>query len=105
MHLNRIDRKYANIKVDATDEDELPIVPTAVDVALIPPRSTPTAATPWTAAASVNGKWQVLLAGPDASPTSAIVVSKTADLWVRVTDAPEVDTAFVERVTIEGAPA
>ena len=105
MHLNRIDRKYANLTVTATDEDGFPTTLTGVDVALIPPRSNPTATTVWTAAAPVNGKWQVLLAGPDASPTSALVVSKTADLWVRVTDAPEVDTAFVERITVEGAPA
>jgi hypothetical protein len=47
----------------------------------------------------------VLLAGPDASPTSALVVAGAADLWVRITDVPEVDTAFVERITVEGVAA
>jgi hypothetical protein len=48
VHLSRIDRKYANLTVTATDEDDLPVTLTAVDVALIPPRSTPTGATTWT---------------------------------------------------------
>lgn len=105
MHLNRIDRKYANLTVTATDEDGFATTLTGVDVALIPPRSNPTGATTWTAATSAGGKWRVLLAGPDAGSSGALVVSGAADLWVRVTDAPEVDTAFVERITVEGVPA
>ena len=105
MHLNRVDRKYANLTVTATDEDGFPATLAGVDVALIPPRSNPTGVTPWTPAAAVAGGWRVLLAGPDASSSGALVVTSTADLWVRVTDAPEVDTAFVERITVEGATA
>ena len=105
MHLNRVDRKYANLTVTATDEDGFPAALAGVDVALIPTRSNPTGATVWTAAASAGGKWRVLLAGPDASPSGALVVAATADLWIRVTDSPEVDTAFVERITVEGVSA
>jgi len=105
VHLNRVDRKYANLTVTATDEDDLPVTLAGVDVALIPTRSNPTGATTWTPAAAVDGKWRVLLAGPDASPSGALVVATTADLWVRVTDSPEVDTAFVERITVEGVAA
>jgi peptidoglycan/xylan/chitin deacetylase (PgdA/CDA1 family) len=44
----------------------------------------------------------VLFAGPDADPTGAIVVSASADLWVKITASSEVDAAKVERITVLG---
>lgn len=101
MDLNRIERKYAKVTATATDADGAPATLTGVDVALLAPHATPTATTTWTASTPVNGKWRILLAGPDASPTDALVVpSGGADLWIRVTDVPEVDAARVERITV-----
>lgn len=101
MILNRIDKQYVEIDVTATlaNGDAAPL--DGVDVALLAPRHTPTAATTWTAATYAAGTATVLLAGPEANPTGALVVpSGGADLWIRVTDEPEVDAARVERVSV-----
>jgi hypothetical protein len=101
MQLSRIDRQYAPISVVATDPDGFPETVTGIDVALIPHRSTPTDDTGWTAAAADGDRWRVLLAGPDASPSGAIVVPEGGgDLWIRVTDNPEVIAVKVERITV-----
>jgi hypothetical protein len=101
FQLSRIDRKYRDYTVTATLKNGAPATLTGVDVALLAPRSRPTAATVWTAATYAAGVATVLLAGPDASPTSAVVVpSGGADLWIRVTDSPEVDAEPVERITV-----
>lgn len=92
MDLTRISRKYAKVTVTATDATGAPITVAGVDVALLPPRGKPTAATAWTAATYADGVATVLLAGPDASPADALVVpADGANLWVRVVDTPEVD--------------
>lgn len=102
MILNRIDRQYVDIDVTATLRNGQPATLTAVDVALIPPRTSPTAATVWTPASYANGTATVLLAGPDASPTDALPVPAAgADMWIRITDSPEIDAARVERVIIQ----
>lgn len=101
MDLNRIDRKYAKVTVTATLANGDPATLTGVDVALLAPRSTPTAATTWTAATYAAGVATVLLAGPDADPAGALVVPATgADLWIRVVDSPEVDATRVQRITV-----
>lgn len=99
--LSRIDRLYRDYDVAATLRDGGPATLTGVDVALLPPRTTPTAATAWTTATYAAGTATVLLAGPDAAGLGALVVPATgADLWVRVTDTPEVDAQRVERITV-----
>lgn len=99
--MSRIDRLYRDYTVTATDEDGFPTTLTGVDVALLAPRATPTGATTWTPAASSDGRWRVLLAGPDADPSAAVVVPAAgADVWLRVTDNPEVEATRVERITV-----
>lgn len=101
MNLNRVDRLYVDIDATATLSDGTPASITDLDVALLPSISTPTGATTWTPATADGDVWQVLLAGPDADPDGALVVpSGGAVLWIRVTDAPEVDVARVERITV-----
>lgn len=101
MDLNRIDRKYAKVTVTAALANGDPATLTGVDVALLAPRSTPTAATTWTAATYAAGVATVLLAGPDADPAGALVVPATgADLWIRVVDSPEVDATRVQRIAV-----
>lgn len=99
--LSRIDRLYRDYDVTATLRSGGPATLTGVDVALLPPRATPTVTTQWTAATYADGVATVLLAGPDATPTGALVVpSAGADLWIRVSDSPEVDASKVERITV-----
>ena len=76
--------------------------PSAVLVALLPPRSGPSAATVWTSVTYAAGIVTVLLAGPDADPTGAVVVPASADLWMKVVDTPEIDAVKVERITVLG---
>lgn len=99
--ISRIDRLYRDYTVTATTRTGTPATLTGVTVALLPPRTTPTAATIWTAATYAAGIATVLLAGPDADPTSAVVVpSGGADLWIKVSDSPEIDAERVERISV-----
>lgn len=99
--LSRIDRVYRDYDVTATLRTGGPATITGVTVALLTPRTTPTAATVWTTATYAAGVATVLLAGPDADPTGAVVVpSGGADLWIRVSDSPEIDAARVERISV-----
>lgn len=101
LTLSRIDRLYRDYDVTATLRNGNPATLTGVDIALLTPRATPTATTTWTAATYSAGVATVLLAGPDADPTGAVVVPTAgADLWVRVADTPEVDAERVERITV-----
>lgn len=77
-------------------------IPGHVDVALLPPRSAPTAATVWLTGDFAGGATSFLFAGPDADSTGAIVVPASADLWKRAVNAPEVDAEKVERITVLG---
>lgn len=99
--LSRVDLVYREYDVTATAADGNPATLDAVAVALLPPRTTPTAATTWTAGTYTGGVLTVLLAGPDASGAGALSVPAAgADLWVKVTDTPEIDAQRIERITV-----
>lgn len=101
MDLPRIGRKYAKITATATNADGASVTLTTVQVALLEPRTNPTADTVWTEAEAVGGKWRVLLAGPDAAGEGALVVpADGADLWIKVSDNPEIDAQKVERLSV-----
>lgn len=100
MDLPRIGRKYAKITATATDADGDSIVLTAVHVALLEPETKPDADTTWIATELVSGKFRVLFAGPYAAGDGAIVVLDDSDLWARVTDSPEVDAVWVDRINL-----
>lgn len=101
MDLTRVSRKYVEFTVTATGADGQAITLTGVDVAVLAPRATPDATTVWTAADYAAGVASVLVAGPDAPADGALPVSgRGADLWVRVTDIPEIDVARVGRITV-----
>lgn len=101
LTLSRIDRIYRTYDVTATLAGGGPATLTGVDVAVLLPRTTPTASTTWTAATYAAGVATVLLAGPDADPTGALVIPAAgADLWIRVVDTPEVDAEYVERIGV-----
>lgn len=98
--MSRVDRMFREYDVTAALPDGSPVAVTGVDVALLPPRATPTADTVWTATEVTAGVATVLLAGPEADDTDALAVPAAgADLWLRLTDIPEVLAVRVERVT------
>lgn len=102
LTISRIDRIYRTWTVTATDAVGAPADPVGVDIALLPPRATPTTATVWVAADYADGEATVLLAGPEAEPAGALVVpAGGADVWLRITDNPEVDAERIERITVE----
>jgi hypothetical protein len=89
--LSRIERVERVYDVTATLADGSPATVATIDVALLPLRTAPTGATTWTAYPVTTGEVTVLLAGPDASPTSAVVVPVAGGtLWFREVDSPEV---------------
>ena len=99
--LSRIDRVQRRYTITATELDGDPATLDGVQVAALPPRTSPTGATTWTTVTFEDGAATVLLAGPDADPDGAVVVpSVGADLWVRATDSPEVTATKVERITV-----
>lgn len=101
MEFTRVDKKYVNIPVTATLADGAPAVVTAIDVALLTPRARPTAATTWTASSYAAGIATVLIAGPDADPAGALVLPGAgADVYIRLTDNPEVDAKKVGRISV-----
>jgi hypothetical protein len=100
--LSRIDRINRTYDVTVTLANGTAQAPATAAFALLSRRANPTATTVWTSVAVVNGAATVLLAGPDANPTGALVVPGDADLWLRSTDAPEVDAEFVERIAVLG---
>lgn len=96
MNLSRIDRVYAHIPVTATLADGDTATVTGADVAIVRHRGAPTGATTWTPTAYAAGTAVVLLAGPDADPTAALPVpAGRSDLWLRITDTPEVQAVKV----------
>ena len=99
--LSPVDRVYRTYTVAVTDpDDEAPTI-AGVDVALLAPRISPAADTVWTAATYADGEATVLLAGPEADSTDALVVPTAgADLWLRVTDDPETTATRVERLSV-----
>ena len=102
LTISRIDRLYRDYNVTATLRDGSIADLNGVTVAMLPPRTTPTSATTWETVTYAAGVATVLLAGPDADPTGAdlVVPSGGGDLWIRVSDSPEIDAEKVERVYV-----
>jgi hypothetical protein len=101
MNLSPIDRRYVHFPVTATLADGSPVTLTGVDVALLPFRTPPSAATTWTAASYSSGTATVLLTGPAADPTGGVELpAGGAVLWARVTDNPEIQAVPVGSISI-----
>lgn len=101
LTLSRVDRLYRRYAVTATLAGGGAATITAVDVAFLPPRATPTSTTTWTPTTYTTGVATILIAGPDAAGNGALVIpADGADVWLRVVDSPEIDAERVERITI-----
>lgn len=99
--MSRVDRIYRRYTVTAKDPDGNPATVGGIGVALLAPRTSPTSATVWADADLEGDVATVLFAGPDADGTGALVVPPVgADVWLRVTDSPEVDAERIERITV-----
>lgn len=84
MNFSRIDRRPVTITITATNADTTAATIAAIQVALLPVDRKPTAATTWKAVEYAGGKAEVLLAGPDADPTGALVIPTSgARLWIK----------------------
>lgn len=113
MDLTRISRKWGKVTLTATDADGEPITVTGADFAVLPYKATPSGSTTWTPANTFAAgepdeegvpTWvaEVLLAGPDASSTGALVAPAGAsDLWARVVDTQEVDPVMVGHIRVQ----
>lgn len=102
FELSRVDRLEKTYDLAARFPDlDGPF--TAADVALLPPRANPNGATVWDAVGVTAGVATVLFAGPDADSSGAVVVTGSADLWLRVTVGAETDAVKVERITLLGS--
>lgn len=99
--ISPISRVYRTYSGTFTDEDGQPVIVAAVDVAALPRHAPLTSATAWTSATVTDGELRLLLAGPLADPADALAVSHGgSDVYVRVTDNPEVDAVLLETVLV-----
>lgn len=102
VKMSSIDRLHIAVAVTAKLADGTPATLAGVDVAVLPRSTVPTASTAWTASSYSNGTATVLVAGPAADQTSAIALPRDGgDLWIRITDAPEVQAAFVDQIHLD----
>jgi hypothetical protein len=101
VNLSPIDRRYVHFPVSATLADGTPVTLAGVDVTVLPFRSTPSAATSWTAASYSSGQATVLVTGPAADPTGALPLpAGGGELWARITDNPEVQAVPVGFISV-----
>jgi hypothetical protein len=101
VEFTRITRKFIEVFVTATlpDGEVAPLA--GVDVSLLTPHATPGDDTVWTPATYADGMARILVAGPEADPSGALpLATGGADLWIRVTDNPEIEAVKVERITV-----
>lgn len=103
MIITRITRKPVDIPFTVTLTDGSPATPTAVQVALLNRRASPTSGTTWTDATFAGGIVTVTIAGPDAETAGALGVPEAgADLWGKVSDASYVDAVLLLSVRVQG---
>lgn len=103
MRFTLISRKWVYIYLTArlADGSDAVINNGDVQIALTPIRGTPNTATVWYTVTYAAGVASVLLAGPQADPTGAVVLDSAGnDLWLKIVDADEVDAVFVARVNM-----
>lgn len=97
----RVDRWYGYADLDVRDHRGDPAGMYVASVAYLAPEQKPTAQTQWTQILVRGGQVQQLFAGPDASPTAAVVVPEYGlDWWVSVSAEPEVSAHLIAQLRI-----
>jgi hypothetical protein len=99
--LGLLDRQHWAIDVAAL-YGSLPAGATGYSVTLVPKRSVPTSGNTWTATTYANGIATILLAGPNADSTGALVVTGDADLWILPVGGTDAREVKVGRITVPG---
>ncbi len=107
MKLQRAARKYVYVPARFYDRQRQELPATSMDVALVPPGTTISAATQWTTVAIADRRARIYLYGPDSggpplgvnAPVFAIPPGGL-DLYVRPSDAMESDPVYAERITL-----
>jgi hypothetical protein len=102
LTLGLLDRQHWAIDVAAL-YGSLPTGATGYSVTLVPKRSVPTSGNVWTPTTYANGTATILLAGPNADPTGALVVTGDADLWILPVGGTDVREMKVGRIAVPGA--
>jgi hypothetical protein len=101
LHMTRISTKFVDVEVWATLRNGNPTSIPGVDVAALPKGQAPDADTEWLPADYTAPVATFLVSGPDASSNGALRIEDGgSDLWVRVTDQPEVDATRVDTVNV-----
>ena len=90
------------IRIEDVMVDGDPVQLADLTVALIPPRTRPDGDTDWTAVTAHpdDGVPALLIAGADADPASAAVLTGDADLWGRVSSGGTVVVAKLARLIV-----
>jgi hypothetical protein len=101
--LGLLDRQHWAIDVAALYGGVLPVGATSYNVTLVPPRTVPTSGNTWSGTTYASGTATVLLAGPQADSTGALVVTGSCDLWIMPVGGSDVREMKVGRVTVPGS--
>lgn len=88
------------LTVTATEASGSAMTIPGVDIALCQTRQTPTAATVWTPMTWAAPSASIVVAGSSADATGAFVLSDSGDLWIRITNWPELIVSKVGGVKI-----
>jgi hypothetical protein len=99
LTLGLLDRQHWAIDVAAL-YGSLPAGATSYNVTLVAPRTVPTSASTWTPTTYASGTATILLAGPQADPTGALVVTGSGDLWILPVGGTDVREMKVGRVFV-----
>lgn len=101
MQISAIDRQYVHITTSITLHDGTPASVSSLEGAIVRTGTTPGASQAWVTATALAGKWRLMLAGPYADSTGALVVPFVGgDLWVRVVDNPEILAKFAAHIDV-----
>ena len=105
LTISPVDKVYVRVAVSATLADGSTYTVTGASFACLAIGGAPTSSTSWTAASTFSaGVAQMLIAGPQASPTSAVPLPPNGgDLWMEVTASPEVQAVRVATINVAGA--
>lgn len=102
LEMYRTDRIERDYTVTVTDKFGAPVTVTTVQVALLPHRTTPTAATTWASKTVTAGVTTLTYAAPDVTPIAGDLLPAAGlnDLFFRDVNASFTDATLIEVVTV-----
>lgn len=102
LEMYRTDRVERDYTVTVTDKFGAPVTVTSVQVAILPHRTTPAAATTWAAKTVTAGVVTLIYAAPDATPVAGdlLPAAGLSDVFFRDVNATFTDATLIEVVTV-----